>query len=117
MPLISTGADPAGDACGRGGAASAQRRSRRKGAATFPAGAGARLTVRHARRRLEPDRQRPRLNCYDRLMTYAPKTLADGTVLRPPGAGAGVGGKLAGRRGRHVVRSLRKDATFHDSTR
>ena len=43
-------------------------------------------------------------NCYDRLMTYAAKTLPDGTVIvRPRHAGAGTGRELAGRLRRHVV--------------
>jgi len=57
-------------------------------------------------------------NCYDRLMTYAPKTLADGTVSYDRQA---LAPELAeswqvAADGLSCTFKLRKDATFHDGT-
>src|SRR3954452_6342663 len=57
-------------------------------------------------------------NCYDRLMTYAPKTLPDGTVSYDRKA---LAPELAeswqiASDGMSCTFNLRKDATFHDGT-
>jgi peptide/nickel transport system substrate-binding protein len=57
-------------------------------------------------------------NCYDRLMTYAPKTLPDGTVSYDRKA---LAPELAeswqiASDGMSCTFTLRKDATFHDGT-